>query len=99
MYASLYRSVCACVSHCGDISIGRPILSSLRVDFKGEEISAGFSRLVNSLSPESGVFSTCVCVYVCVTVFVCTYMHLFVWLYAYIDCQNTDVWLIKMHLL
>lgn len=62
VFECVYSCVCICVCacHCGDISIGRPILSSLLVDFKGEEISAGFSRLVNSLSPESGVFSTCV---------------------------------------
>lgn len=63
----LYTGVCVCVSHCGDISIGRPILSSLLVDFKGEEISAGFSRLVNSLSPESGVCATCVRACVCLS--------------------------------
>lgn len=96
IYASLYVfhcvcarvNVCACVCLCAplqDISIGRPILSSLWVDFKGEEISAGFSRLVNSLSPESGVFSSCVCMgvcayltllTVCVCVYVSVYMHL-----------------------
>lgn len=64
----------------GDISIGRPILSSLRLDFKGEEISAGFSRLVTSLSPESGVFATCVCARVRASVFV--------WLYAYMTGET-----------
>lgn len=49
---------CVCVRHCGEISIGRPILASLWVDCKGEEISSGFSRLVNSLSPESGAILT-----------------------------------------
>lgn len=99
IYATLYvfHCVCACVSVCAcvclcaplqDISIGRPILSSLWVDFKGEEISAGFSRLVNSLSPESGVFSSCVCmgvcaylslltVCVCMCLCTCTCVHVF----------------------
>lgn len=99
IYASLYVfhcvcarvNVCACLCLCAplqDISIGRPILSSLWVDFKGEEISAGFSRLVNSLSPESGVFSSCVCmgvcayltlltVCVCMCLCTCTCVHVF----------------------
>lgn len=67
---------CVCARHCEDISIGRPILSSLRVDFKGEEISSGFSRLVNSLSPESGVILTRACALsdgVCLSV--CTCVH------------------------
>lgn len=100
MHAFLYMQVqvCSylCVCQCGDISIGRLILLSLWVDFKGEEISSGFSRLVNSLSPESGVILTCVCVhaslpdsvFVCVCVFICIH-----WL------QSPGVWLLKRHLL
>lgn len=50
--------LCVCVCHREDISIGRSILASLWVDCKGEEISSGFSRLVNSLSPETGAILT-----------------------------------------
>lgn len=69
LYTCVFQCVCTYACACTslrDISIGRPILLSLWVDFKGEEISAGFSRLVNSLSPESGVFSSCVRACVCV---------------------------------
>lgn len=102
-------SLCMCLCVCTplwDISIGRPILSSLWVDFKGEEISAGFSRLVNSLSPESGVFLSCVRISVCayltldsVCVCVCVHAPMFMSSNAYTDCQSTDVWLLKRHLL
>lgn len=64
VYACSFLGVCVCAHHCGDISIGRPILLSLRVDFKGGEISPGFSRLVNSWAQSLEWFWLgCVCVH------------------------------------
>lgn len=94
MQCIFYMCVCVsgslCAYHCGDISIGRSILLSLRVDFKGEEISAGFSRLVNSLSPESGVFSTgiCGCVCICVCACVCLYVRVYLCVYVYVHLSS-----------
>lgn len=103
MYACVYvRVYVSAFTSLWDISIGRPILSSLWVDFKGEEILAGFSRLVNSSSPESGVFWSFLCTHVCVytssSVSTCVYVHAPVSASscACIDWYTTELWLFKI---